>query len=214
MKNLLEDIRDKEKLTEFVKEHKDLLIRVALVAVAVIAAFFVFAPSDAEESEGNPDSDSNTAVVETEPETTKIIVDIGGEVVSPMVAELDEGSRVADAIEAAGGVTKNADLTDINRAAFIEDGEKIYIPALPSEENESDDGGGSGTSSGYSDGKININTADSEELQELSGVGPATAQKIIDYRKENGRFSSIEDIKNVSGIGDKSFEKIKDMIKT
>ncbi len=214
MKNLLEDIRDKEKLTEFVKEHKDLLIRVALVAAAVIAAFFAFAPSDAEESEGNPDSDSNTAVVETEPETAKIIVDIGGEVVSPMVAELDEGSRVADAIEAAGGVTENADLTDINRAAFIEDGEKIYIPALPSEEDEIDDGGSSGTSSGYSDGKININTADSEELQELSGVGPATAQKIIDYRKENGRFSSIEDIKNVSGIGDKSFEKIKDMIKT
>ena len=64
-----------------------------------------------------------------------------------------------------------------------------------------------------SDCRININTADSAQLQELDGIGPATAQKIIDYRKENGRFSSIEDIKNVSGIGDKSFEKIKDRIK-
>ena len=63
------------------------------------------------------------------------------------------------------------------------------------------------------DGKININTADFEELQELNGVGPATAEKIIGYREENGRFSSIEDIKNVSGIGEKTFEKFKDDIK-
>lgn len=64
-----------------------------------------------------------------------------------------------------------------------------------------------------SDGKININTADSTQLQELNGVGPATAEKIIDYRKQNGRFQSIEDIKNVSGIGDKTYEKLKDHIR-
>ena len=71
----------------------------------------------------------------------------------------------------------------------------------------------SGASGRSSDGKININTADSTQLQELNGVGPATAEKIIDYRKQNGRFQSIEDIKNVSGIGDKTYEKLKDHIR-
>ena len=65
---------------------------------------------------------------------------------------------------------------------------------------------------GSASGKININTADSTQLQEITGIGPATAQKIIDYRTSNGRFKSIEDIKNVSGIGDKTFEKMKDQI--
>ena len=74
------------------------------------------------------------------------------------------------------------------------------------------EGGGGGTAKS-SDGRININTADSTQLQELTGVGPATAEKIIDYRKQNGRFPSIEDIKNVSGIGDKTYEKLKDHIK-
>ena len=136
-----------------------------------------------------------------------------------MLAELPEGSRVDDAIKAAGGLTDKADLTDINRAAFVEDGEKIYIPALiemdesSSDVDHSDIVSGNGLSAQYSDGKVNINTADSEELQKLTGVGPVTAQKIIDYRKENGRFAAIEDIKNVTGIGDKTFEKFKDDIK-
>lgn len=213
MKKIMEYIGDREKLARFVKEHRDMLIRAVLIAGAIAAALFVFAPSGDDEKKTAVTDESTVAA---ESETAKIIVDIGGEVVSPMVVELDEGSRVGDAIEAAGGVTENADLTDINRAAFVEDGEKIYIPSA---EIEGEDGEGdgevssSGRQTGRSDGRININTADSAQLQELDGIGPATAQKIIDYRKENGRFSSIEDIKNVSGIGDKSFEKIKDRIK-
>lgn len=213
MKKIMEYIGDREKLAGFVKEHRDMLIRAVLVAGAIAAALFVFAPSGDDEKKTAVTDESTVAA---ESETAKIIVDIGGEVVSPMVVELEEGSRVGDAIEAAGGVTENADLTDINRAAFVEDGEKIYIPSA---EIEGEDGEGDGEVSssvrqtGRSDGRININTADSAQLQELDGIGPATAQKIIDYRKENGRFSSIEDIKNVSGIGDKSFEKIKDRIK-
>ena len=205
MKKIIEYIGDREKLAGFVKEHRDMLIRAVLVACAITAALFVFA---------SPDDAVKESTVAVESETAKIVVDIGGEVVSPMVVELDEGSRVGDAIEAAGGVTENADLTDINRAAFVEDGEKIYIPpAAVDGTGEDEDASSSGQQVSRGDGRININTADSAQLQELDGIGPATAQKIIDYRKENGRFSSIEDIKNVSGIGDKSFEKIKDRIK-
>ncbi len=211
MKKIIEYIGDREKLAGFVKEHRDMLIRAVLVACAITAALFVFASPDDDEKKTDAVKENTVAV---ESETAKIVVDIGGEVISPMVVELDEGSRVGDAIEAAGGVTENADLTDINRAAFVEDGEKIYIPpAAVDGTGEDEDASSSGQQVSRGDGRININTADSAQLQELDGIGPATAQKIIDYRKENGRFSSIEDIKNVSGIGDKSFEKIKDRIK-
>ena len=210
MKKIIEYIGDREKLAGFVKEHRDMLIRAVLVACAITAALFVFASSGDDEKKADVVKESTAAV---ESETAKIVVDIGGEVASPMVVELDEGSRVGDAIEAAGGITENADLTDINRAAFVEDGEKIYIPPAEIEGEEDGDASSSGQQASRGDGRININTADSAQLQELDGIGPATAQKIIDYRKENGRFSSIEDIKNVSGIGDKSFEKIKDRIK-
>lgn len=144
-----------------------------------------------------------------------VYVDIGGAVKHPMLAELPTGSRVEDAIEAAGGLRKNADMTEVNRAQILTDGEKIYIP----EEGETVAGGSSGISSasgadmvGISSGRININTADVTLLQQLTGVGPVTAQKIVDYREQNGQFSSIEDLKNVSGIGDKTFEKMKDDI--
>jgi len=208
MRKLTDYIKDNYNPEKFIKENKDLLIKVAVTAFVVIAAFFVFVMKS--------DNDPGEEVIETEPlnniteEASAVIyVDIGGEVNNPMLAQLKDGSRVDDAIKAAGGTTENADLTDINRAAFVEDGEKIYIPAK-SEFEELADGNYTQV---YSDGKININTADAVELQELDGVGPATADKIIEYREQNGRFSSAEDIKNVSGIGEKTFEKMKDDIK-
>lgn len=189
----------------FVKENKDMIIKVAAIAIAVVAAFFIFVLQGDNGSQELVVEDETSAIEESV-SSVNIFVDIGGAVKSPQVVELPEGSRVEDAIEAAGGLTEDADLTDINRAAFLEDGEKVYIPEIYDESDGE-------YSAPQGDGKININTADSDELQELNGVGPATAEKIIDYREENGRFSNIEDIKNVSGIGDKTFDKFKDDIK-
>lgn len=189
----------------FISENKDLVIKVAAVALVIVAAFFVFL-TKADNIEENVQVENEIAIEEETVSALQIYVDIGGAVKNPQVVELPEGSRVEDAIEAAGGLTDKADLTDINRAAFLEDGEKVYIPEVYDEDEVGD-------SQVRGDGKININTADFEELQELNGVGPATAEKIIGYREENGRFSSIEDIKNVSGIGEKTFEKFKDDIK-
>lgn len=213
MKHLLEQFDKDGRLQRFLMENKDMIIKVTVAGLLVAVAFFVFTlRSDEEETPVVDDAAMNMEEMETSKES--IFVDIGGEVANPMVAELEEGSRVEDAIRAAGGVTANADLTEINRAAFVEDGEKIYIPSLLVAENETYvAAGGAGAAATYSDGKVNINTADSLELQELNGVGPATAEKIIDYREEYGRFQSIEDLKNVSGIGDKTFEKLKDDIK-
>ena len=149
-------------------------------------------------------------------------MDIGGAVNAPMLVELPEGSRVEDAIIAAGGLAEDADLSSINRAEFLEDGEKIYIPALVkdangdviSSEELTSQGAAFSVAGSSANGKVNINTADSTTLQTLNGVGPATAQKIIDYRTSNGRFIEAEDLKNVSGIGDKTYEKLKDFITT
>jgi competence protein ComEA len=149
-----------------------------------------------------------------------IIVDVGGAVVTPGVYTLAFGSRVFEALDAAGGLCKDADVKDINQAAEMADGDKIYIPS----EKEVKDGyvssnpasnGGIGEKSENipgGDSKVNINTADSTGLQALNGVGPATAEKIIDYRNSNGKFTSIEKLKNVSGIGDKTYLKLKDHI--
>ena len=107
-------------------------------------------------------------------------------------------------IEEAGGLTEDADIEDLNRAEEVIDGQKIVIYSKDSDaENKLSES---------SSGKININRADSDKLQEIPGVGPATAQKIIEYREENGKFKSIEDIKNVSGIGSKTFESLKEYI--
>lgn len=211
MKEKIIDFWESEKLQKFVKGNKDMLIKVTASALLVVVAFFVFAASDGDEKSMAQEKET---VVETEASKPMIMVDIGGEVMSPMVAELEEGSRVEDAIKAAGGVTENADLTDINRAAFLEDGDKILIPSKLSQSGEDDSSSDTDKAYSYADNKVNINTADSTELQTLNGIGPVTAEKIIEYRTEQGMFKSIEDIKNVSGIGDKTFEKFKDDIRT
>jgi competence protein ComEA len=160
------------------------------------------------------------------PET--IVVDVGGAVQNPTVLVLPAGSRVYEALEFAGGLLSQADMREINRATVLRDGDRIYIPSREESAAKTpvpqSAGGGAGTgltnaasASGASAGSgaekpVNINTAGSAELQTLSGVGPSTAQKILDYREAHGRFARAEDIKNVSGIGDKTFEKLRDKI--
>ena len=214
MKKLMELLGDRRKISRFLREHKEVLKKAGIVVLVIVLGLVVSMIKNGGQEEANAQAEE--ATVSTEETTAMIYVDVGGEVKDPSVVELPDGSRVTDAITAAGGLTELADLTDINRAAFVSDGEKIYIPSQVSE--LEDDGlsageGGDGGTAKSSDGRININTADSTQLQELTGVGPATAEKIIDYRKQNGRFQSIEDIKNVSGIGDKTYEKLKDHIK-
>ncbi len=139
-----------------------------------------------------------------------IVVYICGAVKESKVITLKENSRICDAIDAVGGLTNEADLTNINLAYILEDGEKIYIPKKGEEIQNNEIS--SYTNHSSSINKININTATQTELETIPSVGPSTALKIINYRKENGKFSKIEDIKNVSGIGDAKFNNIKNYI--
>lgn len=155
----------------------------------------------------------------TQEQPKKVVVYVTGAVKNPGVYTLEDGMRVKDAIDLAGGVLPEADLLRLNLAQKLHDEDKLYVPKIGEIMSESQTqqstAGASGTAgiTSLSDGKININTAGLSELDTLPGIGPATAQKIIDYRTQNGPFKSIDDIKNVSGIGDKKFEQIKDKIK-
>jgi len=143
-----------------------------------------------------------------QPESLK--VDIKGMVRSPGVYLVNEGDRVIDLLKLAGGEIENADINQVNLSQKLQDEMVVYIPEVGEEVSSfSLDLTQTSTSS---EGKININTADSTMLQTIPGVGPAKAQAIIDYREINGNFTSIEDIKNISGIGDKTFDKLKESI--
>lgn len=146
------------------------------------------------------------AVVET-PRTVTVYVT--GEVKKPGLVTLPEGQRVADAVNAVGGVIETADIDRINMAAFLEDGTQIRVP----ERAAGGAGRGQTAPAGKNaEGQINLNTANEKELQELPGIGPAMSARIIEYRETNGAFQTIEDIKKVRGIGNAKFEKIKDKV--
>jgi len=155
-------------------------------------------------------NDTNNISNQNNPEYTTIVVYICGAVKESKVITLKENSRICDAIDAVGGLTNEADLTNINLAYILEDGEKIYIPKKGEEIQNSEIT--SYTNSSNSSNKININKASQTELETIPGIGPSTALKIINYRKENGKFFKIDDIKNVSGIGDSKFNNIKNYI--
>lgn len=154
------------------------------------------------------------AHTETEPE--EISVYICGSVKSPGVIKVKEGTRLDEAVRMAGGAVKEADLNAVNLAYKLADEDMIYIPKKgENQKSTTKTTPGVNTIKNATEnkpGKVNINTANESELDTLSGVGPATAKAIIQYREKEGSFKSIEDIKKVKGIGDSKFNKIKDYI--
>ena len=135
---------------------------------------------------------SPTAVVATGA-PAMLVVAVTGKVQKPGLVRLPSGSRVADAIEAAGGALPGTDLSTVNLARKLVDGELVVVGGSPP---------GSGGAAG---GPVNLNTATAEQLQTLPGVGPVLAERIIAYRDEHGGFVSVADLRNVSGIGDTRF---------
>lgn len=155
-----------------------------------------------------------TAAVTIPPE--EIYVDVCGAVNHPGVYSLEPGSRVFQAIEAAGGFNDQAAGEWVNQAERLSDGRQVYVPTRQEAEEQKFSHGTAASAEGEHasdmDGKVNLNTADETELTTLTGIGASRAQAIILYREENGPFSSIEEIMNVQGIKEGTFEKIKDDI--
>lgn len=173
----------------------------AILAISAVSlsAFYIFKPHTAEAS---------APVVPTIVAPPMLIVDVQGEVKKPGVYELPINSRVNDAIKAAGGSLQSADLSFVNQARLIKDGEQIYIERKISNANAR-----TRSSSGSLNGILNLNRASAKELEKLPGIGPVLASRIIEYRKINGNFQSIDDLRKVQGIGASTLEKFKSKIR-
>lgn len=210
-------------MIELNKKQK-IIIAIILLFVIIVIGYYIYDITTLSNNQSieNIDTFDNSDYTENLENTNnvEIIVHVAGAVENEGIQHLNENSRVADAIDAAGGLTSDANSNNINLAQKISDGQKIYIPFYEdSELNENNnnnfqiiDDNTSSSTDNSSNALVNINIATQTELETLPGIGPSTALKIINYRKENGNFKSIDDIKNVTGIGDSKFEKIKDKI--
>ncbi len=154
------------------------------------------------------------------PQQTRLVVHVVGQVKKPGIVDLPAGARVSDAVKAAGGPAGDADLASVNLAREATDGEQIYIPApgetppapAPPSAATHNNGGSTSTEAAGSggEGAINVNTATAAELEELPGVGPAIASRIVEHRDANGPFQSVDSLTEVKGIGDATLDKFRD----
>lgn len=186
----------------------------ALYALAPREGFEIerSAPSPGGDADAEEPEQQSKAETDEEPdEKISLVVHVDGAVQSPGVYELvDENARVSDAVESAGGLCDDADTSTVNLAAHLVDGQKVHIPRLGEEPVQQDAAISSqGTELG---GAVNINTATTEELKALPGVGDATAAAIVEERERGGPFASPEDIMRVTGIGQKKFERMRGLI--
>lgn len=169
-------------------------------------------------SSDNKKNDDNIEEIEVRKKNKDInnnvaTIYISGEVNSPGVVTIDSNKRLSDAVEKLGGLTKEADFNRINLAMKIEDEKHYIIPKIGEElEFNNKESNTMESFENKDSNKVNINTATVQELDSLPGVGEATANKILNYRQENGKFKSVEEIKNVNGIGEKKYEDLKDAI--
>lgn len=206
---------------KFIDKYKKILLIIIVIVGCVIYSVFIDndkinISNNIENTNIKIDNKIEDPIEEAKQESNtknKIYIYLTGEVVNGGVLVLDEGSRIVDAIDAAGGLTENADITKINLVYVLEDGMKINIPNKTEENQEEPETQIQNSYEKENKGnKVNINTAKQTELETLPGIGPSLALKIINYRKENGNFKNKEDIKNVNGIGDSKYENIKEFI--
>lgn len=213
--------------------NKQKVLFAILIIILLVVGIYVYNIRFNQTVEDNIDTDNINSInfvnsiLDTNENTNEkenlIIVHITGAVKKSGIVKLNQGARIYDAIEMAEGSLENADLSKVNLAYILEDAQKIYIPYV-GEENEnsieqeyitSSFGNNSIIIQNNNKGekeKVNINTANQTELETLPGIGTATAEKIIDYRNKNGKFDNIEDIQNVKGIGQSKYENIKESI--
>lgn len=198
---------------EKLKNNKKIIIIIGVIILIIISIYVLTKIDEYNYEENNYEeyfAEEEEDIIKEEAKKV-IVVHIIGEINKPGIVELEEGARVIDAIKKAGGTTEKADLAQINLAYILKDGQKIYIPNTE-DNNKKIEYNTANIENNIKEEKININTADEDELQRLPGVGASTAEKIIKYREENGSFRKIEDIQNVKGIGEAKYNDLKEQI--
>lgn len=185
---------------------KNALALGGFIIFAIIVGLFV------SRSESKTDTDNVEGNIQEVEETSTenlFFVYVVGAVYKPGVVEVEEGTRLYQVIQKAGGALEMADLSKINLASIVKDEQKIIVPYIENKEDKVNDNSAN-VQSGVR--LVNINTASEAELQTLNGIGASTAKKIVDYRNQNGDFNTVEEIMNVSGIGQSKFDSIKNDI--
>lgn len=200
------------------KEQKLVLLLVCLLVLGIVLRFALPVGGESPEillngeMKGN-DKDAEVPEGEVPEEKELIIIHITGAVREPGVYILEEGARVYEAVEKAGGQSDDADLEMINLAEPLYDGQPVYVPRKSDRDPSQPPGGifQGGLQQGK-EGRININSANKSQLETLPGIGAVKAQNIIDYREKNGPFKSVDDLLKVTGIGEKTLESLGDLI--
>jgi len=175
----------------------------ALVAV-VTAAHFLFAPAPASDPGEVPPVGAVTSAAAV-PARSRVVVHVVGAVRRPGVYRLGYGKRVADAVARAGGLARRADAAAVNLAAPLADGQQVVVPVRGR-------AGAGAAAGGGAAGPVHLNTASAEELDELPGVGPVTAQKIVDFREQHGPFGSADELDAVPGIGPARLDDLRKLV--
>ena len=197
-------------------EKKHFISALVVISAGVFLAIFLLWSGSAKEipnaagisSEPGIEEVDKTQIINEPVQVNKfLVIDVSGKVKNPDVYELPQGSRVIDAIKAAGGVGKGGDPSGVNMARLLEDGEQIFI-----ESSSSSSRSVSSPSRGTRGGKVNLNRANLSELDGLPGVGPVLAARIVEWRSKNGNFKSVDELRRVSGIGDAKFNELKEVV--
>jgi competence protein ComEA len=199
-------------MPEFLLQHRRHLLAAAAGLVLLLLAAHLLLPAGTTTPATPLPPSPGLGTSPTGAPHARVVVDVVGAVRRPGLYRLEQGSRIADAVARAGGATPKAQLAQVNLAAPLADGEQVFIPkhgapgtALPS-------ASGSAAGAGTGTAPVQLSTATLEQLDSLPGVGPATAQKILDYRAKHGAFSSVEELDAVPGIGPKRLDQLRDLV--
>jgi competence protein ComEA len=194
-------------MPEFLLQHRRQLLAAAVALVLLLLAAHLLLPAGATTPAAPLPPPPGFGASANGAPHARVVVDVVGAVRRPGLYRLEQGSRIADAIARAGGATPKAHLAQVNLAAPLADGEQVVVPrrgapgaALPA------------GSAGAPSAPVQLSTATLEQLDSLPGIGPATAQKILDYRAKHGAFSSVDELDAVPGIGPKRLDQLRDLV--
>jgi len=191
-------------IKELLAEFSPRALKTTITVIAVVAfGTYVFSSGIGKDSKVTISKGEPTSQSPTEIKSPKIYVHVAGSVKSPGIYQLDSGTRVYDAVLAAGGFTSKANQASVNMARALNDGEQLLI---------SSQSGAQSFENAMVSSLISLNQASASQLEELPGVGPALAGRMVDWRTANGGFKAKEDLLNVAGIGDKLFASVKDLV--
>ena len=191
-------------IKELLAEFSPRALKATITVIAVVAfGTYVFSSGIGKDSKVTISKGEPTSQSPTEIKSPKIYVHVAGSVKSPGIYQLDSGTRVYDAVLAAGGFTSKANQASVNMARALNDGEQLLI---------SSQSGAQSFENAMVSSLISLNQASASQLEELPGVGPALAGRMVDWRTANGGFKAKEDLLNVAGIGDKLFASVKDLV--